>query len=112
MNPRGSQLALNKEALNSELFHFGIMKPAGKVLIVQRKPIVGGFNNENPEPHPVGGEVLPVNSLQLLLANFWWIFLLAVPLLVYLLAGKYGLRLPRPVRLALRLVPVFYRTLG
>lgn len=110
MNPRGSQLALNKEALNAEFFHFGIMKPAGKFLIVQRKPTVSGANNGN--PHPVGGEVLPVNSLQLLLANFWWIFLLAVPLLVYLLAGKYGLRLPRPVRLALRLVPVFYRTLG
>ena len=108
MNPRGSQLALNKEALNSELFHFGIMKSAGKFLIVQRKPTVSGGHNEG----PVGGEVLPVNSLQLLLTNFWWIFLLAVPLLVYLLAGKYGLRLPRPVRLALRLVPVFYRTLG
>ena len=108
LNPRGSQLALNKEALNAEFFHFGIMKPAGKFLIVQRKPTVSGVYSES----PVGGEILPVNSLQLFLANFWWIFLLAIPLLVYLLAGKYGLRLPRPVRLALRLVPVFYRTLG
>ena len=76
----------------------------------ERKPTVSGI------PHrlvgPVGGEILPVNSLHLLLANLWWIFLLAIPILMYWLAAKYGVRIPPRLRLAFRLVPLVVRTIG
>jgi len=55
---------------------------------------------------------LPVNSLQLLLANFWWIFLLAIPVLMYWLVAKYGARTPPRFRQALRLIPVIVRMVG
>jgi len=84
------------------------MKPhARKLLVFERDPAVSGGSN----PVPVGGEILPVNSLQLLLVNLWWIFLLAIPLLLYFLAAKYGMRIPRHLRQALRLVPVVVRSL-
>lgn len=70
----------------------------------ERKPTISGDHTE-----PVGGEILPVNSLQLLLANFWWIFLLAIPILMYWLAAKYGIRIPPNFRQALRLVPLIVR---
>ncbi|WP_455286039.1 hypothetical protein [[Eubacterium] cellulosolvens] len=40
-------------------------------------PTVSGYEG------PVGGEILPVNRLQLLLANFWRILLLAISILMY-----------------------------
>ena len=76
----------------------------------ERKPAVSGFNFGR-EP-PVGGEILPVNSLQLLLANLWWIFLLAIPILMYWLAAKYGVRIPPRLRLAFRSVPLVVRIIG
>ena len=74
----------------------------------ERKPAVSG----QPTEPPVGGEILPVNSLQLFLANFWWIFLLAIPILMYWLTAKYGVRIPPRLRLAFRLVPLVVRTIG
>jgi hypothetical protein len=71
----------------------------------ERKPAVSGLQREP----PVGGEILPVNSLQLFLANFWWIFLLAIPILMYWLTAKYGVRIPPRLRLAFRLVPMVVR---
>ena len=73
----------------------------------ERKPAVSGEVQA-----PVGGEILPVNSLQLFLANFWWIFLLAIPILMYWLTAKYGVRIPPRLRLAFRLVPLVVRTIG
>ena len=73
----------------------------------ERKPAVSGDHQV-----PVGGEILPVNSLQLFLANFWWIFLLAIPILMYWLTAKYGVRIPPRLRLAFRLVPLVVRTIG
>jgi lipopolysaccharide export LptBFGC system permease protein LptF len=85
------------------------MKPlARKFLAFKREPAVSGL----PDRVPVGGEILPINSLQLLLANLWWIFLLAIPLVIYLLAARYGVRIPRHFRQALRLVPIVVLTLG
>ncbi|WP_455363646.1 hypothetical protein [[Eubacterium] cellulosolvens] len=77
-----------------------------KFLKFERKPTVSGYEA------PVGGEILPVNSLQLLLANFWWIFLLAIPILMYWLAAKYGIKMTPHFRHALRLVPVVVRMAG
>ena len=74
----------------------------------ERKPVVSGED----VGAPVGGEILPVNSLQLLLVNLWWIFLLAIPLLIYFLNARYGMRIPRHLRQALRLVPVVIRITG
>ena len=74
----------------------------------ERKPTISG---DQIQP-PVGGEILPVNSLQLLLVNFWWIFLLAIPILIYWLAAKYGVRTPPGFRQALRLLPVIVRMVG
>jgi hypothetical protein len=37
---------------------------------------------------------------------------LAVPILMYWLAAKYGVRIPQRVRLAFRLVPLVVRTIG
>jgi hypothetical protein len=86
-----------------------IMKTYGsKVLTFKRKPTVSG---DEIQP-PVGGEILPVNSLQLLLVNFWWIFLLAVPVLMYWLLSRYGMRIPPSLRQALRLIPLVARTAG
>jgi len=73
----------------------------------ERRPAVSGFREA-----PVGGEILPVNSLQLFLANSWWIFLLAIPILMYWLTAKYGARIPPRLRLAFRLVPLVVRTIG
>jgi hypothetical protein len=85
------------------------MKSHGHGLLTfERKPTPSGYI----ETHPVGGEILPVNSLQLLLANFWWIFLLGIPVLMYWLAAKYGVRTPPPFRQALRLVPVIVGMVG
>jgi hypothetical protein len=82
---------------------------ARKFLVLKRGPAVSG---ENPVgPAPVGGEVLPVNSLQLLLVNLWWVFLLAIPILIYFLTARYGARIPRHLRQALLLVPVIVRSL-
>ena len=78
-----------------------------RFLRYERKPAVSGNDHV-----PVGGEILPVNSLQLFLANFWWIFLLAIPILMYWLTAKYGVRIPPRVRLAFRLVPLVVRTVG
>jgi hypothetical protein len=101
--------AANSEVLSSESFDCFGMKTQGHALLkFERKPTASGF----PVQHPVGGEILPVNSLQLLLANFWWIFLLAIPVLMYWLAAKYGVRTPPPFRQALRLVPVIVRMVG
>jgi len=75
-----------------------------RVLTFERKPAFSG-----PPTEPVGGEILPVNSLQLLLANFWWIFLLTIPILLYWLTAKYGVRIPPRLRLAFRLVPLVVR---
>ena len=72
----------------------------------ERKPAVSG------ERVPVGGEILPVNSLQLFLANFWWIFMLAIPIIMYWLTAKYGVRIPPRLRLAFRLVPLVVRSIG
>jgi hypothetical protein len=84
------------------------MKTYGsKVLTFERKPTVSGG-----QVRPVGGEILPVNSLQLLLANFWWILLLAVPILLYWLLAKYGMRMPPALRRALRLIPLVGPTAG
>jgi hypothetical protein len=84
------------------------MKPyARKFLVFEREPAVSGAPNRV----PVGGEILPVNSLQLLLVNLWWVFLLAIPLLIYFLTARYGVRLPRQLRQALRLVPIVVRSL-
>jgi hypothetical protein len=84
------------------------MKPyAQKFLLFERKPTVNLQSTA-----PVGGEILPVNSLQLLLVNLWWIFLLAIPLLLYLLNARYGVRIPRHLRQALRLVPIVVRITG
>jgi hypothetical protein len=86
------------------------MKPyARKFLVFERRPTVSG-GPQTPQA-PVGGEILPVNSLQLLLVNLWWVFLLAIPLLLYLLTAKYGVRIPRHLRLVLRLVPTVVRSL-
>jgi hypothetical protein len=83
------------------------MKPyARKFLVFERRPAVSGFVQK-----PVGGEILPVNSLQLLLVNLWWVFLLAIPILLYFLTARYGVRIPRQLRQALRLVPVVVRSL-
>jgi len=79
-----------------------------RFLRFERKPAVSGDHQEV----PVGGEILPVNSLQLFLANFWWIFLLAIPILMYWLTAKYGVRIPPRLRLAFRLVPLVVRTVG
>jgi len=88
------------------------MKPyARKFLIFERRPTVSGQPTE-PPGSPVGGEILPVNSLQLLLTNLWWIFLFAIPLLIYFLTARYGLRIPRHLGQALRLVPIVVRSLG
>ena len=76
----------------------------------ERKPTVSGGPRE--PGVPVGGEILPVNSLQLFLANFWWIFLLAIPILMYWLTAKYGVRIPPRLRLAFRLVPLVVRIIG
>ena len=104
----GSHSPATMKLLNTGFRDSLAMKPsARKLLVFERKPAVSG------QPQgPVGGEILPVNSLQLLLANLWWIFLLAIPLLMYFLTAKYGLRIPRPLRQALRLVPIVVRTLG
>ncbi len=84
-----------------------IMKTYGsKVLTFERKPTVSGGNNA------VGGEILPINSLQLLLVNFWWIFLLAVPILLYWLLARHGIRIPPSLRQALRLIPLIARAAG
>jgi hypothetical protein len=97
------------ELLNMGLGDSLIMKRlAREVLVFERKPTVSGPQVEA----PVGGEILPINSLQLLLANLWWIFLLAIPLVIYLLAARYGVRIPRHFRQALRLVPIVVLTLG
>ena len=83
------------------------MKTYGsRVLTFERKPAMSG------DHVTVGGEILPVNSLQLFLANFWWIFLLAIPIVMYWLTAKYGVRIPPRLRLALRLVPLVVRTVG
>ncbi|WP_455284339.1 hypothetical protein, partial [[Eubacterium] cellulosolvens] len=59
------------------------MKSYGQgFLSFERKPTVSGILNRDGQP--VGGEILPVNSLQLFLANFWWIFLLAIPIMYWL----------------------------
>jgi hypothetical protein len=79
---------------------------ARKLLVFERRPTVSGGRQV-----PVGGEILPVNSLQLLLVNLWWVFLLAIPLLIYFLTARYGIRIPRHLRQALRLVPVVARSL-
>jgi len=78
-----------------------------KFLRFERKPVVSGDHQA-----PVGGEILPVNSLQLFLANFWWIFLLAIPILMYWLTAKYGVRIPSRLRLVFRLVPLAIHTIG
>ena len=84
------------------------MKPySRKFLLFERRPAVSGGTQA-----PVGGEILPVNSLQLLLVNLWWIFLLAIPLLLYFFTAKYGVRIPRHLRQALRLVPIVVRITG
>jgi hypothetical protein len=83
------------------------MKPYGRrFLVFERRPTVSGGREA-----PVGGEILPVNSLQLLLVNLWWIFLLAIPLLIYFLNARYGMRIPRHLRLALRLFPIVAHSL-
>jgi hypothetical protein len=83
------------------------MKSYGQSFLrFERKPTVCGTRTDA----PVGGEILPVNSLQLLLANFWWIFLLAIPILLYWLTAKYGVRIPHRLRQALMLVPLVVRT--
>jgi hypothetical protein len=79
-----------------------------RFLRFERKPVVSGED----VGAPVGGEILPVNSLQLFLANFWWIFLLAIPILMYWLTAKYGVRIPPRLRLVFRLVPLVIRTVG
>lgn len=79
-----------------------------RFLRFERKPTISG---DHIQP-PVGGEILPVNSLQLLLVNFWWIFLLAIPILMYWLLARYGVRIPPSLRLAFRLVPLVVRTIG
>lgn len=86
-----------------------MMKTHGqRYLTFERKPTISG--PLLPEP-PVGGEILPVNSLQLLLANIWWIFLLAAPILVCWLLARYGTRIPPRFRQALRLIPlIWWRT--
>ena len=81
---------------------------ARKLLVFERGPAGCGTRNEV----PVGGEILPVGSLQLLLVNLWWVFLLAIPLLLYLLTAKYGVRIPRQLRQALRVVPIVVRITG
>jgi hypothetical protein len=84
-----------------------------RFLRFERKPTISGFVNDGDRIHaPVGGEILPVNNLQLLLVNFWWIFLLAIPILMYWLTAKYGVRIPPRLRLALTLVPLVVRTVG
>lgn len=80
-------------------------------LMFERKPTASGITDIDREG-PVGGEILPVNGLQLFLANFWWIFLLAVPILMYWLMARYGVRIPPRVRLAFRLVPLAVRMIG
>ena len=90
-----------------------IMRSYGKSLLrFERKPTISGYNNQPIDDHPVGGEILPVNSLRLLLVNFWWIFLLAVPILMYWLTARYGVRIPPRVRLAFKLVPLVIRIIG
>jgi hypothetical protein len=93
--------------LNTGSHESPIMKPYGrKFLLFERRPAVSG------EPQvPVGGEILPVNSLQLLLVNLWWVFLLAIPLVIYFLTARYGVRIPRQLRQALHLVPIVVRSL-
>jgi len=84
-----------------------------RFLRFERKPTISGFVNDGDKIHgPVSGEILPVNNLQLLLVNFWWIFLLAIPILMYWLTAKYGVRIPPRLRLALTLVPLVIRTVG
>jgi hypothetical protein len=85
------------------------MKPlARKFLAFKREPAVSGL----PDRVPVGGEILPINSLQLLLVNLWWIFLLAIPLLLYLLTAKYGVKIPRQLRQLLRVIPIAVRMMS
>ena len=91
--------------LNTTSREFPTMKPyARKFLTYERRPDFNGLREA-----PVGGEILPVNSLQLLLVNLWWIFLLAIPLLICFLTARYGVRIPRHLRQALRLVPIVVR---
>jgi hypothetical protein len=86
-----------------------MMKTHGqRFLTFERKPTISGPLQRMP---PVGGEILPVNSLQLLLANIWWVFLLAAPILLYWLLSRYGMRIPPRFRQALRLTPlIWWRT--
>jgi hypothetical protein len=104
--PASGDAKLNFKAL--WLINRFIMKTYGsKVLTFERKPTISGDAQG-----PVGGEILPVNSLQLFFANFWWIFLLAVPILMYWLLSRYGMRIPPSLRQALRLIPLVARTAG
>lgn len=83
-----------------------------RFLRFERKPTISGEPQGPVGGGPVGGEILPVNSLQLLLANFWWIFLLVIPILMYWLTAKHGVRIPQRLRQALMLVPLVVRTAG
>ena len=58
-------------------------------------PVVDPLNADSLFLPPI---LMPVNSLQLLLADFSWIFLLAIPVLIYRLAAKYGVRTPSRFR--------------
>ena len=89
-----------------------IMRSYGRILLrFEHKPTISG-EQQPIDDHPVGGEILPVNSLRLFLVNFWWIFLLAVPILMYWLTARYGVRIPPRVRLAFKLVPLVIRIIG
>lgn len=104
---RSRRETASAKVLNGKFSHSAGMK-AQRFLVVERKPTISGDQARV----PVGGEILPVNSLQLFLANFWWILLLAIPVLMYFLTARYGIRTPRHFRQALRLVPVVARSLG
>ena len=52
----------------------------------------------------VGGQLLPTDVLQIVVANLWWIFIVAAPIAIYFLMAKYNTRIPRPLARALRLL--------
>lgn len=73
---------------------------------VELKPTPSGIKKRT-----VGGEVVGANIIQLIAANLLWIVVLAAPLIITYVALKRGIRLPSPIRYALRFVPLVTRVM-
>ena len=84
------------------------MKDFKNLLIFERKPTATGFKKRLDS---VGGELLPLNMLNLVSQNIIWILLFILPVLLTYILAKRGVQTPSPVRWLLRLIPLVTHTI-